>query len=340
MSYYDMSGATPYDTIANYGATTTLKSKPTKAFDNSPFNNRIYTKHENLYSVDYDKDSTSSTKGLKNKTPVNLSSFMKAPKAFDNSPFQSRIYTNHKNYYDVNKNVMSMEQYISAAEKEKEEANSKKATEMQASMLFLPNILKKISAHKKAIEMKLVHPGSKPAFTPAEQTYLNMVGNMSVDELYAKMRSLDQASIDTPTTNPAPDTYDDELKSKLDDMETYIGDLNGGDDIDDVAEFGEDAGEEDVGDFESKSYDEEDDDVRDIGMHTISYDSLFGRNKNEKKADLIQQINNLIEGKFTANDKIKDDITGKINTLNTIIKKMKTGRDVVVDTTTNTVVLV
>ena len=195
MSRLDESGATPYNCLSDYGAIDVLaKQKKLAPFMNSPFESIVkrnsINRDKNIpYAVNFNDRKIKPQRGLINHTKLNLAAATRRPVAFDKSPFEKQI-RGRQNYYDISDVRLDLDKYTELLNAEMALENVKKMKELQQAQMFLPNVLKKITAHEKLIEMGIMPKGSKPLLTPAEKAYLNMVGNLSPEQLFAKFSEI------------------------------------------------------------------------------------------------------------------------------------------------------
>jgi hypothetical protein len=195
MSYLDESGAIPYNVLSDYGAKDVLaKQKKLAPFMNSPFESIVkrnsINRDKNIpYAVNFNDRKIKPQRGLINHTKLNLAAATRRPVAFDKSPFEKQI-RGRQNYYDISDVRLDLDKYTELLNAETALENAKKMKELQQAQMFLPNVLNKITAHEKLIEMGIMPKGSKPLLTPAEKAYLNMVGNLSPEDLFAKFSEI------------------------------------------------------------------------------------------------------------------------------------------------------
>ena len=195
MSYYDTQNAVPYNVIQDFGASDNIvkQSKP-KPFDKSPFASVIYRNTSNLpkdnyYDVDYKEGKMKPTRGIIPHKKGDISGYFKGSVAFDNTPF-NKVINDKANYYHVRGTRLSLNEYTALIQGEAAKLAQATQLEIQQAQMFLPTILKKITMHSKLVQEGVLPGSSKPNFTEAEKAYLNMIGNLSPEQLFLKMKAL------------------------------------------------------------------------------------------------------------------------------------------------------
>ena len=211
MSYYiNPKNIIPYDEFQNYQAQDFETSgKRDKPFDKSVFNPVVNRNiNNNYYSLN--KGSTRNLKGRPLHSGVRRLNFKNEtarPVPFDKSPFIKQINSS-QNYYKISANRLSVDQYMKTLLAEQSITNDKKMKELQAAQMFLPNILNKMTEHKKLVQMGILPSSSKPPYTPAEQAYMNFTGNLTPAELLAKFKELEQTQTIVEATTAADEAED------------------------------------------------------------------------------------------------------------------------------------
>ena len=210
MSYNTYAAATPFNVLADYGAYETLsvpRRKPVP-FDHSPFES-VIKQSQNFHAVDYNKGRTGPKMcgpQKRWKRPINLEALKKKPMPFDNSVF-APIIKRQQNYYHVRGSRLSLKSYTDIAAEEQAAVAELLAREVQEAQLFLPSILKKITAHQTAQSLGLKDRTSQPPFTPGEKAYLALFADLTPDELRAKLlqiqQTMNQAAVPGAVTGPA-----------------------------------------------------------------------------------------------------------------------------------------
>ena len=195
MSYTSYESAVPFNILSNYGAIDVLaKQKPLAPFMDSPFKsvidrNNTNLSKDNLYDVDYGNQKMKNENVLQTARPLNLKAYMKKPTPFDGSPFMKQIKGN-QNYHSITETRLGMDQYLELLNSEMEAENAAVAKEQIQAQLLLPGILKKITDVDRQIKAGIIPGTAKPNFSPMEIAYMNLLGNLSPAELFAKYQAV------------------------------------------------------------------------------------------------------------------------------------------------------
>jgi len=195
MSYTQYTSALPFNTLSNYGARDILVKQPKLApFMDSPFESVVKRNSNNdakntTNPVNFNDRKIKPTRGLRNTKPINIQAYLRRPVAFDKSPFERQIRAK-QNFFNIENTRLDVDKYAEYLNAEMMEQNEAQAKEMQRAQMFLPSIIQKMELHQKQIQLGIAPNGSKPQFTPGEQAYLNIVGNLSPEELFAKFDAI------------------------------------------------------------------------------------------------------------------------------------------------------